>query len=451
MKKNDIFSVEITSISNDGNGVGHADGMAVFVPFSAVGDRLQVRAQKVRDRYAFARITEIEKASADRVETDCEQYMQCGGCSLRHISYEAELAAKQRMAQDAITRLGGFALQAETILASPVQNFYRNKVQFPVAQDERGLYPGFYAARSHRVVDIAACCKLQDPLLGKIAQDICRILGGFGVTAYDEQSGKGTLRHILLRKSSINGGILLCLVVNCRKLPCAAAAAKQIVQLYPQIETVVLNRNLSRGNDILSADCETVLGSGVIRDEICGVPVDVSALSFLQINREAAEQLYRAVENLAQLKSGETLIDLYCGAGTIGLAVTDDSHTLYGVESIADAVESAKKNAAAMGRRNAHFLCDDAGAVQKLLADGVKPDVIVTDPPRKGCSEDVLQAIVQSGAQRVVMVSCNVATLARDLKKLCENGYTLKTVQPADLFPRTRHVEAAALLIKQPA
>ena len=449
MKKNDIFALEITSLSNDGNGVGRADGMAVFVPFSAVGDKLTVRAEKVQERYAFARITEISTPSADRVQADCPQFTRCGGCALRHISYEAELVAKQQMAQDAISRLGGFEMQTQPILASPVQNHYRNKVQFPVAQDENGLKPGFYAARSHRVVDTAGCCLLQDPVLGEIASESCRILSGFGVTAYDEKSGKGTLRHILLRKSDLNGGILLCLVINAKKLPCAEAAAQQIMEKYPAVQTVVLNRNFTRGNEILSPDCVTVAGSGFIADEICGVPVEVTALSFLQINHAAAEQLYRAVEKLAGLKSGETLIDLYCGAGTIGLAVTDSSHTLYGIETIADAVRSAEKNAALMGRENAHFLCDDAGAVQKLLQSGVHPDVIITDPPRKGCSQDVLDAIVASGASRCVMVSCNVATLARDLKYLCENGYTLKTVQPADLFPRTRHVEAAALLVKE--
>lgn len=447
MKKNEIFPAVITGITNEGSGVTRIDGMAVFVPFSAIGDSADIRIEKVNKNYAFGRIASLLTPAPERTEPDCAAYIKCGGCCFRHITYEEELKYKRSFVIDALTRLGGLNVPVEPVLPSPITEAYRNKVQFPVAQENGVLYPGFYSARSHRVVRITGCCSLQPSVLNEIAERICSLLTEEGATAYNELSHKGLVRHILLRQSSVDGSILLCLVLNSKSHMISSALITKIRKEYPLISTIILNYNTAVGNAILSNTCQTVYGPGYIEDEICGVPVRLTALSFFQINHSSTERLYNVIKEYADIQPGESLIDLYCGAGTIGLSVSGQENKLYGIEIIPDAIDSASLAAQRMGREStAEFICGDSAAISDLLAAGVTPDVIITDPPRKGCSESVLKDMISASPSRIVMVSCNASTLARDLKYLCSSGYNIEKVQPVDLFPRTKHVEAVCLL-----
>ncbi len=448
MNKNDRIVTEIVAMNSEGNGVARADGMAVFIPFSAVGDRGTVRIEKVLRSYAFGRFTEIEEPSPARQAADCPSYVRCGGCCFRHITYEEELIYKEQFVKDALKRIGGLDAEVQRIIPSPSVERYRNKIQFPVSQDEEGrLFPGFYSARSHRVVRTAEHCSLQPEIMNRIAVRACELLTASGASAYDEKTFKGLVRHILIRQSSVDGSVLMCIVVNSKEYSLPQTVVDSLISEFSCIKTIVTDHNCTRGNEILSSDCRTVWGNGYVKDEICGVPVRVTALSFFQINHASTELLYGTVKEMAELKAGEVLFDLYCGAGTIGLSASGPETELYGIEVIPDAVKSAEHAAEEMGRSGrSRFICGDSSEMKELSEKGIHPDVIITDPPRKGCSVEVLSNMVAATPERIVMVSCNAATLARDLKHLVENGYQVDRVQPFDMFPRTKHVESVVLM-----
>ena len=448
LKKNDIIPLTIESITNEGNGIGHADGIAVFVPMTAAGDVLQVRIVKVQKSYCYGIIEEITVPSPDRIEPDCPCYKRCGGCSLRHITYEAELQAKIGWVQDAMRRIGGFAMEPLPILPSPSHERYRNKAQFPFGRNEAGSYTGFFAPRSHTVIPCGNCA-LQPKEYSEIAAWVCRYADSHGLTIYDEQSGKGLLRHLYLRQAAADGSIMLCLIINGSKLPQAERFAREVQQAFPAITTVLLNHNTRRDNVILGKEQTVLTGNGTLQDTLCRVAISLSAHSFYQVNHDAAEQLYREAARLAALKPQETLLDLYCGAGTIGLSMIAPEQKLIGVEVVPSAVENARENARRAGVQDAEFLCADAGKASQILAErGLRPDVIVLDPPRKGCDHATLEAVGHMAPSRIVMVSCNPATMARDAAALREMGYTLQCYRPVDLFPRTAHCECALLMIK---
>lgn len=447
MTKNDSIQLEITGLSSDGSGIGRHQGMAVFVPFTAPGDVAEVRIVKVMKSYAFGILTRLIASAPARQEADCEAFGKCGGCALRHIDYAAELKAKRGFVQDAFTKLGGFDLEAVACLPSPEEDRYRNKVQYPLVADDDGtVHYGFFASRSHRVIPCTDC-KLQPSELNQIADALCAMFTEYGVTVYDETSCKGVLRHLYLRRGAHSGEVMVCIVINANGLRQETELVSRLTAQFPAIKTILINSNRDNTNVILGRRSRTVFGDGFISDTLCDVPVTLGPASFYQVNTLAAEQLYRTAKSLAALRPGEVLLDLYCGTGTIGLSMVGGIGKLVGVEIVPEAVESARQNAAQMGLENAQFFCEDAGAAAAhLAADGLRPDVIVLDPPRKGCDDATLDAVLRMAPQRIVMVSCNAATAARDCKKLCAEGYTLGEVRPVDLFPRTRHVETVVLM-----
>ncbi len=453
MQKNDIVTIEIESLSNDGSGVGRLNGMAVFVPYSAPGDRLAVRLVKLAKTHAFGRIEQILSPGRERVAPLCPAFGRCGGCDLCHLEYAAQLEAKRRFVRDALTRLGGLELEVNETVASPSASRYRNKVQYPVTTGAGGeISFGYFAKRSHRVVPCADC-RLQPALLNKIAARACALFTERGLTAYDEGSRSGLVRHLLLRRSGKTGEVMLCVVLNGQGFAGEKEFAQRISADFPEIGSVVVNRNSTPGNVILGPHYRTVWGSGLLGDEICGVPVRLSPPSFFQINTPAAELLYERAAALADPAPGDTLLDLYCGAGTIGLSVARRFalRRLIGVEAVPDAVRDARGNAAALGLGNCEFLLADAGAAASTLAArGQHVDIAVVDPPRKGCSGETLAALAAMAPKRIVMISCNPATLARDLRALCALGYRPGAVTPVDLFPNTAHCEAIVALQREP-
>ena len=447
--KNTILPLTIESLSSDGSGVGHYEGKAVFVPYTAPGDRIEARIVKDMGRYAFGILEKPVALSSQHIEPDCPVYRPCGGCCFRHLSYEAEAQAKEGFVRDALRRIGGLELPVLPLLASPLQQRYRNKVQFPVALNAGGrVAAGFYAPRSHRLVPCADC-RLQPRPLNEIADWICDFLQQNAIPVYSEQTHTGLVRHIFLRQGWHTGQILVCLVINGRSLPHAQEFCESLTARFPAVRTVVLNVNRQKTNVITGAECISLHGPGYIEDTLCGVPVQLGPLSFYQVNTPGAELLYGVAKQFAALRPGDTLLDLYCGMGTIGLSMVRECKELIGVEIVPEAVESARRNAAAMGAANARFLCADAGrAAAQLSAEGLAPDVICLDPPRKGCDEATLNAVCKMAPRTVVMVSCNPATAARDCAFLAAHGYRPVQAQPVDLFPRTRHVETVCLLSK---
>lgn len=453
LQKNQVLTLTIERLSNDGSGVAHSpDGEAVFVPGTAPGDEADVRIVKDCGRYAFGILDSLRTPSPDRIPVDCAVAGPCGGCSLRHLDYAAELRAKQESVTDAFRRIGGLDVPVLDALPSPEVDRYRNKVQFPVGRDKNGApCIGFYAGRTHRIVPCPDC-KLQPGVLNDIGNALCAFFASNHIQPYDEATGKGLVRHIFLRRGAHSGQIMVCIVCTRPKLPHSAELAAQLQAQFPTIATILVNVNAKNTNVILGAETHTLSGPGFIEDTLCGVPVRLGPLSFYQVNTLAAERLYGIAADYAQLQPEDLLLDLYCGMGTIGLSMANRCRELIGVEIVPEAIESAKANAARMGSAVAaksRFFCADAGkAASQLAAEGLHPDVIVLDPPRKGCDEATLSAVVQMSPRRVVYVSCNPSTAARDAKWLEEKGYHAEKVQPVDLFPRTKHCETVCLLSK---
>ena len=453
LQKNQILTLRIERLSSDGSGVAHSpDGETVFVPGAAPGDEADVRIVKDCKRYAFGILDHLRTPSPDRIPVDCAVAGPCGGCSLRHLDYTAELRAKQENVTDAFRHIGGLDVPVLDICPSPEVDRYRNKVQFPVGLDKNGNpCIGFYAGRTHRIVPCPDC-KLQPGVLNDIGNALCRFFAENGIQPYNEETGRGLVRHIFLRRGAHSGQIMVCLVCTRPNLPHADALCTRLREQFADIATILLNVNSKNTNVILGTETHTLYGPGYIEDTLCGVPVQLGPLSFYQVNTLAAERLYGIAAQYAQLTPDDLLLDLYCGMGTIGLSMVDHCRELVGVEIVPEAIESAKANAARMGDAVAAkscFFCADAGqAATRLAAEGLHPDVVMLDPPRKGCDEATLSAVVRMAPRRVVYVSCNPATAARDAAWLEQNGYHAEKVQPVDLFPRTKHCEAVLLLSK---
>ncbi|OUN75337.1 23S rRNA (uracil(1939)-C(5))-methyltransferase RlmD [Faecalibacterium sp. An58] len=450
LQKNQIIPLAIQRLSSDGSGVGHWEGEAVFVPGTAPGDQIQARVVKDCKRYAFGIVEQIDQPSPDRIPADCPVAGPCGGCSLRHLRYQAELQAKQASVADAFQRIGGLDVQVEPILPSPQVDRYRNKVQFPVGLDKQGKpCIGFYAGRSHRIVPCGDC-KLQPAILNRIGQTLCGLFGEYGIQPYDEATGQGLVRHIFLRQGAHSGQIMVCLVCTRPSLPHARQWVEQLRSQFPDIATILINVNRQNTNVILGSENHILFGPGSIEDTLCGVPVRLGPFSFYQVNTPGAEQLYAVAAAYADLRPDDLLLDLYCGMGTIGLSMAGRCRELVGVEIVPEAIESARANAVRMGGEIAgksRFFCADAGqAAARLAAEGLAPDVIIVDPPRKGCDQATLDAVVRMAPRRLVYVSCNPATAARDAAILTREGYRVEKVQPVDMFPRTGHVETVVLL-----
>ncbi|HNX65020.1 MAG TPA: 23S rRNA (uracil(1939)-C(5))-methyltransferase RlmD [Oscillospiraceae bacterium] len=447
LNKNDIVTIEITGTTSEGNGVGKYDGMAIFVPLSAIGDKLNVKITKVLKSYCFGIIESIILPSPDRIEEDCPVFLKCGGCSFRHISYESELNIKSDFIKDSFKKIGKFDLSYEDILGCTETEHYRNKAQYPVAQQDGQAVCGFYSKRSHRVIPFTGC-KLQPAVFRDIVDFIMNYINLNKISGYDEVSGAGILRHIYIRQGYHSKEIMLCFIVNkpCKEL--LIPLCEQLSKEFPEIKSFVMNINSQNTNVIMGEKNKTLLGKDCIYDIMCGNKISLSPHSFYQVNTEQAEKLYGIAAEYANLSGSETVMDLYCGAGTIGLSVADKARGILGVEVIPQAIENAKENALNNNITNADFICDDAGNAAKKLSETQKPDIVIVDPPRKGCDNNTLEAIIKMNPTKVIMISCNPATAARDCKFLSENGYEIERIRGVDLFPRTTHVETVVLLSK---
>lgn len=444
MQKNDEFILDITDVTAEGSGVGKYNGMAVFVPLTAVGDTVRVKALKVKKSYAYARLIEIITPAQSRQAVDCSVFERCGGCVYRHITYSAECELKRNKVYEAVKRIGGIDLPPEPIIFEPETYGYRNKAQYPLSLDGKA---GFYAFHSHRIIPCATC-KLQPKVFGEIVSEAERWIAKYGISIYNETAHSGLLRHIYIRIAEKTGEIMLTLVINGKALPYTEELVKAVeMRIGKRLDSVYLNFNTEKTNVILGKECQLIYGVPYITDELCGIKVRLSPLSFYQVNRKMAERIYRKAAEYAE-PDGKSIIDLYCGAGTIGLSMARRAKSVIGIEIIPEAVSDAEFNAESNGIKNAEFICGDAAAGAKRLAQrGISSDVVVVDPPRKGCSEELIGIIAtEFSPERVVYVSCDPATLARDIAIFSQHGYELKEYTPADLFPRTAHVETVCLL-----
>lgn len=446
LKKNDEIELYIEDFTSEGSGVGHFEGMAVFVSGAAAGDKALVHIIKVKSTYAIGKCIKLLKLSKTRIAPDCEYAGSCGGCAFRHISYEAETAMKKKRVEDAFQRIGGIDKKLDGFIAAENLTRYRNKAEYPVSF-EKELKIGFYALHTHRIIDCRDCV-LQPEIFADIVAVIRKWTVEFGISIYNSETGNGLLRHIYIRQGAVSKEIMVCLVINGERIPKEAELVKRLCEI-PDIKSIVLNINRLNNNVILGEECKTVYGADCIYDELCGVKIRLSPLSFYQVNHAQAEKLYRKAAEYAQLNGSQTVLDMYCGAGTIGLSMADNAKSVIGVEIVEPAVRDAKINAGLNGIKNAQFYCADASqAAQMLKEQGIKPDVIVLDPPRKGCSAELVKTVSEMDPDRVVYVSCDPATLARDCKRFGELGYKVEKLTAVDLFPRTVHCEAVALLTK---
>ena len=447
MQKNSVIPLEITALTNEGSGVGRYDGMAVFVPYTAVGDVISCRIVKVLKSYAYGRAEEIITPSPDRVAAECPVFGRCGGCAFRHISYKAELSAKDGFVRDAFSRIGGLAPEFSDICGSDSESRYRNKLQMPFSRQDNGdVVCGFYSERSHRVIPVTDCL-LQPELFSQITRFVTAQVKRLRISIYNEEKHEGVLRHIFLRRGHYSGEVCLCLVAR-RKTPELVRLANAVRDEFPVITSAVLNINKEKTNVILGSDEILLYGNAAIRDTMCGVEVELSPKSFYQVNTPAAEKLYAQAAEFAE-PDGKLILDLYCGAGTIGLSMADRAKKVIGAEIVPEAVANAKANAQRSGRSNAEFICADAGQAAKQLAEqGLSPDVIILDPPRKGCDELTISACAEMSPERIVMISCNPATAARDCRRFSELGYKAVAARSFDLFPRTVHVECVVKLLR---
>ena len=450
MKKNDEFQLEITGMTAEGSGVGHKDGMAVFVSNTAVGDTVLAHAIKVKKNYAVAKAMQITVPSPDRTEPDCAVFNRCGGCVYRHISYEAELKIKQQRVADAFARIGGLDVKLQQIIGADSTNGYRNKAQLPVGKENGKTKTGFYSFHSHNIID-CDCCRLQPDLFSKIAAEFRCWVDENSVSVYDENSHKGLVRHLYIRCAENCAETSVCIVINGKNLPHADNLWARLSALG--VTGLSINVNKEKTNVILGNTTHTLYGKAEITDTLLGTKFEISPLSFYQVNRRQTEKLYSVAAEYAALTPDTVLLDMYCGVGTIGLTMAKKVKELVGVEIVAPAIENAKKNAALNGITNARFICGDASqAADKLKNEGIKPNVIILDPPRKGCDEELIKTVAQMSPERIVYVSCDPATLARDCAIFATLGYEIaqengtNLITPVDMFPRTAHVETVALL-----
>ncbi len=464
-EKNQCFTVRITDYSDEGLGIGRAfspsegispeEGITVFVKDTVIGDLARVRLTKVRKTYAFARLEEVLEESPDRVPVRCPDAARCGGCQIQMMDYEAALGWKTKKVRDALTRIGGFSDgEAQALVRRAVGMddpwHYRNKAQYPVGTDKDGRpVTGFYAARTHDIIP-RLDCPIGDPANEKILRCILEVMRANRISAYDETSGRGDIRHVMIRSSRSYGQIMVCLVASRRDFPGREILAGRLMQL-PGVAGVSINVNPDRTNVILGKETVTIAGADHITDRIGEVDFRISPRSFYQVNPQQTQVLYGLAVDFAGLTGEETVWDLYCGIGTITLSMAGKAKKVFGVEIIPEAIADAEENARLNGIGNARFFVGKAEDVlpEKYETEGIRADVIVVDPPRKGCDKAVLDTMIRMRPERIVYVSCNPATLARDLAILREGGYEAEKVQPVDMFPHTVHVECVVLMLRK--
>ena len=445
--KNEIYEAVICDYTAQGQGIAKIEGCAVFVPNAIVGERCRIRIEKVGKTWAAGKITELLEKSPHRINRECPVAKLCGGCDFWHLDYEEETRLKADRVRQALNRIGGEALEEVPILSAPTCHGYRNKAQYPVSSKKGRAFAGFFRAGTHQVVENQRCLILPEET-DTVKKLVIDYVNHYRISAYDEETHKGLLRHIYVRRGAVSGQVLVCLVVNGRKLPHAEDLIKRL-QAVPGFTTLVLSVNTRPGNAVLGDEFITLHGPGYIEDTLCGLQFRLSPRSFYQVNHHQAQRLYEAAIAQAGITKDDLVLDLYCGVGTITLAMAKAAGKVIGVEVIQQAVRDAEDNARRNGIDNAEFFCGDAGkAALELEAKGIRPDVIVVDPPRKGLNADTIEALHRMSPRRIVYVSCDPATLARDVALLKERGYSLQSAQAADLFPRCAHVESIVCLTR---
>ena len=444
LAKNQEHTVTIEGYGEGGMGVARIDGRVVFVHGALRGEKCRVLILKTLKSVAFAKVLEVIEPSSERITPDCPYFPRCGGCTYRHIRYEEELRLKRQRVQDNLSRIGGSDVTVEEILGARDTLRYRNKAQYPVSKDGA---VGFYRARTHEAIECEHCL-LVKPEADAAAEALREYMQSCRVAGYDEKTGRGLVRHLYIR-SNAAGESLVCVLVNGDKLPKEDRLVTLLRDACPKCTGIVLGTNTKKGNVILGDRYRTLWGSDRLEDTLCGKTFRLSVPSFYQVNRIQAERLYAKAIEFAGLTGQETVLDLYCGAGTITLALSDHAKKVLGAEIVPEAIDDARENAARNGVKNVEFFCGDASDVAKKLArENLRPDVITVDPPRKGLAADVVESIAEMQPGRVVYVSCDSATMARDVKRLADLGYTAQRACAVDMFPRADHVETICLLSK---
>ena len=444
--KNDEIELNIDALTSEGSGVGRYNGLAVFVNDTVPGDKIIAHIIKRSKSYAVGIVAKIIEPSPSRIESDCPHSKKCGGCSFRNMTYDEELKYKLSRVNDSLERIGHLDIRAEEIIGADSVDNYRNKAQYPVSICDGELFAGFYAYKSHRIIPCSDC-RLQSEEFEKGIKAFEKWVEKANVTSYDEKTGRGLLRHIYFRKGFATGELMACAVINSETIPEADLLVELLREHLPELKSVVININKSKTNVILGKTSKTIWGTDTISDVLLGKKFVISPNSFYQVNHSQCERLYKKAREYAGLTGSEVLLDLYCGVGTIGLTMADEAKRLVGIEIIPQAIENAKINAELNGVTNAKFICADAAKGAEILKkDGIKPDVVILDPPRKGCDKALLDTVEQMSPKKIVYVSCDSATLARDLEILKNKNYITQRVTAVDMFPRTPHVEAVCLL-----
>ena len=447
LTKNEIYEAVICDYTAEGQGVARVDGCAVFVPNAVFGEKCRIRIEKAQKTWAAGKIVEILERSPHRVNRECPVAKLCGGCDFQHITYQEETRLKAERVRSCLNKLAGEDLAEMPILAAPTCHGYRNKAQYPVSSKNGRAYAGFFKAGTHQVVENDRCGILPAEMDG-VKDTVIAYMNRHGVPAYDELSHTGLVRHIYVRRGAVSGQTLVCLAINGRAIPQAYRLVAELKKI-PGFTTLVLSVNTKKGNAVLGDEFITLHGPGYIEDTLCGLNFRLSARSFYQVNHHQAQRLYEVAIRQAGITKNDTVLDLYCGVGTITLCMAKAAGKVIGVEVIPQAVEDARDNAKRNGIENAQFFCGDAGeAALSLEKQGVKVDMVVVDPPRKGLNADAIEALSRFAPRRIVYVSCDPATLARDVALLKERGYMLKNAQAADLFPRCAHVESVVCLVR---
>ncbi len=445
LEKNKIYEAKIEDYTAEGQGIARCDGCTVFVPNAIVGEKCRIRIEKVGKTWAAGKITELLEKSPHRVNRKCPVAKLFGGCDFWHMDYEEETRLKADRVRQALNRIGGEDLDALPILAAPECTGYRNKAQYPESSQKGRVYAGFFKAGTHSVVENERCLILPEET-DRVKKLVIDYVNHYRISAYDETTGKGLLRHIYVRRGTVSKQVLVCLVVNGRKLPHTEDLIARL-QTVPGFTSLVLSVNTKPGNAVLGNEFISLYGPGYIEDTLCGLTFRLSPRSFYQVNHHQAQRLYEAAISQAEITKDDLVLDLYCGVGTITLAMAKAAGKVIGVEVIPQAVEDARENAKRNGIENAEFFCGDAGkAALELEKQGIRPDVVVVDPPRKGLNSDAIEALAKIAPRRIVYVSCDPATLARDVALLKQRGYVLKNAMAADLFPRCAHIESIVCL-----
>ena len=444
-----VLEVEITGYTSEGQGVARVEGLAVFVAGAIRGERVKIKIAHLGHTAAYGDILQVLQPSPERREPACPYARDCGGCVFWHMSYEEELRAKAQRVTDALNRIGGQSLDTVPITGSPARTGYRNKAQYPVATVKGRPEAGFFRPRTHQVVPVSRC-RIQGREADQARETLVRWMTENRVPPYDEKTGTGLVRHLYVRTARATGQVLVCLVVNGDGIPQETKLVENLLKTVDNLCTICLSIHKKPGNAVLGDKFVTLYGPGYIEDTLCGLRFRLSPRSFYQVNRDQAERLYETAIGLAGLTGTETVLDLYCGTGTITLALSRRAGKVIGVEIIPAAIRDAKENALRNHVKNAEFFCADASqAAKKFAEEGIHPDVIVVDPPRKGLDETVVKAMAQMAPEKIVYVSCDPATLARDIKRLTEQGYTLTHAEALDMFPRCAHVETVVLLSRE--